>query len=216
MLFRSTIGCKRLGVDTNYYETFNRSNVKLVDVSQHAIDEITPDGVMTKGEVHALDTLVLATGFDAITGTHTRLDLRGKGGLTIQHKWHAGPLNYLGLMVAGFPNMFNIAGAGSTSAFTNVMRSIEHHVDWIADCIAHLNANHLATIEATEEAEAAWIQHVNAAAARTVFLTCNSWYLGANIPGKTRMFMPLAGGFPAYVERCAKAARDGYEGFILA
>ena len=212
---QQTIGCKRLGVDTNYYETFNRANVKLVDVSQHAIDQITPDGVMTHGAVHALDALVLATGFDAITGTHTRLDLRGKGGLTIQHKWQAGPLNYLGLMVAGFPNLFNIAGAGSTSAFTNVMRSIEHHVDWIADCIAHLNANHLTTIEATQDAEASWTQHVNAAAARTVFLTCNSWYLGANIPGKTRMFMPLAGGFPAYVKKCQQVADDGYEGFTL-
>ena len=213
---KQTIGCKRLGVDTDYYETFNRANVKLIDVSKHEIDEITPEGVLTDGQVHALDALVLATGFDAITGTHTRLDLRGRGGLTIQHKWQAGPLNYLGLMVAGFPNMFNIAGAGSTSAFTNVMRSMEHHVDWIADCMAYLDAHQRVTIEASEEAEAAWTQHVNAAAARTVFLTCNSWYLGANIPGKTRMFMPLAGGFPSYVERCAKVARDGYEGFILA
>ena len=213
---QQTIGCKRLGVDTNYYETYNRPNVKLVDVSQHAIDEITPEGVMTNGTIHALDALVLATGFDAMTGSHTRLDLRGKGGQTIQNKWQTGPLNYLGLMVAGFPNMFNIAGAGSTSAFTNVMRSIEHHVDWIAGCIAHLDANNLATIEPTEEAEAAWTQHVNAAAARTVFLTCNSWYLGANIPGKTRMFMPLAGGFPGYVKKCRQVADDGYEGFTLA
>ena len=211
-----TIGCKRLGVDTGYYESYNRPNVKLVDVSQHAIDAITPDGLTTHGMEYHFDALVLATGFDAITGTHTRLDLRGKGGLTIQEKWRAGPLNYLGLMVAGFPNMFNIAGAGSTSAFTNVIVSIEHHVDWIADCISYLDANSLATIEATEAAEADWAEHVNMAAARTVFLSCNSWYLGANIPGKTRMFMPLAGGFPAYVERCVQVAREGYQGFRLA
>ena len=211
-----TIGCKRLGVDSGYYETYNRANVTLADVSQHPIDTITPNGLTTQGTEHAFDALVLATGFDAITGTHTRLDLRGRGGLTIQDKWSAGPANYLGLMVQGFPNLFNIAGAGSTSAFTNVMRSIEHHVDWIADCIAHLNSNHLSTIEATKEAEALWTEHVNAAAARTVFLSCNSWYLGANIPGKTRMFMPLAGGFPSYVKRCANVARDGYAGFTLA
>ena len=211
-----TIGCKRLGVDSGYYETYNRPNVKLVDVSQHAIEEITPDGLLTQGMEHRFDALVLATGFDAITGTHTRLDLRGRGGLTIQEKWRAGPLNYLGLMVAGFPNMFNIAGAGSTSAFTNVIVSIEHHVDWIADCITYLDSNRLATIEPTEAAEADWAEHVNRAAARTVFLSCNSWYLGANIPGKTRMFMPLAWGFPAYADRCAKVAHDGYEGFTLA
>ena len=211
-----TIGCKRLGVDSNYYETYNRANVKLVDVSQHPIAEITPTGLITHGKDFALDALVLATGFDAMTGTHTRLDLRGRGGLPIQDKWKAGPLNYLGLTVAGFPNLFNIAGAGSTSAFTNVMVAIEQHVDWIADCIAYLDANRLATIEATEPAEAAWIEHVNRAAARTVFLTCNSWYLGANIPGKTRMFMPLAGGFPAYAKKCAQVAQDGYEGFVLA
>ena len=211
-----TIGCKRLGVDTGYYETFNRPNVKLVDVSQHAIDEITPDGLTTHGSEYRFDALVLATGFDAITGTHTRLDLRGRGGLTIQEKWRAGPLNYLGLMVAGFPNLFNIAGAGSTSAFTNVIVSIEHHVDWIADCIAYLDANRLTTIEPTQTAEADWIEHVNKAAARTVFLSCNSWYLGANIPGKTRMFMPLAGGFPGYAQRCKQVAQDGYVGFKLA
>ena len=150
-----------------------------------------------------------------MTGTHTRLDLRGRGGLRIQDKWKTGPLNYLGLTVAGFPNLFNIAGAGSTSAFTNVIVAIEQHVDWIADCMAYLDAHGLATIEAAEPAEAAWIEHVNQAAARTVFLTCNSWYLGANIPGKTRMFMPLAGGFPAYAKKCAQVAADGYEGFVL-
>ena len=118
-------------------------------------------------------------------------------------------------MINGFPNLFNIAGPGSTSAFTNVMVSIEHHVDWLADCIAHLDAQGHATIEATEEAEAAWVAHVNAVASRSVFLTCNSWYLGANIPGKPRMFMPLLG-FPPYADKCAEVAGRGYEGFVLA
>ena len=168
------------------------------------------------GREYALDALVLATGFDAVTGTLMRLTLKGRGGLPIQDKWRVGPLNYLGLMTAGFPNLFNIAGAGSTSAFTSVIVSIEHHIDWISDCIAWLDAHDLKTIEATKEAEAAWMEYVQVMARQTVFLTCNSWYLGANIPGKARLFMPLTGGFPAYAERCAQVAAGGYEGFRLA
>jgi cation diffusion facilitator CzcD-associated flavoprotein CzcO len=211
-----TIGCKRLCVDSGYYATFNRPNVRLVDISRQPIERITSSGLVTGGREFEFDTLVLATGFDAMTGTMMRLDLRGRGGARIQDKWHAGPLNYLGLTIAGFPNLFNIAGPGSTSAFTNVVVAIEQHVDWIADCIGHLDARGLATIEASAAAEAAWAEHVNAAARRTVFLSCNSWYLGANIAGKPRMFMPLAGGFPQYAERCAEVARKGYEGFVLA
>ncbi|MDM0024369.1 flavin-containing monooxygenase [Variovorax saccharolyticus] len=209
------IGCKRLCVADGYYETFNRSNVQLVDLSDRPIEAITSGGLRAGGREHAFDTLVLATGFDAVTGPLMRLDLRGRSGLRIQDKWRDGPLNYLGLTVAGFPNLFNIAGAGSTSAFTSVIVSIEHHVDWIAECIAWMDAQGHATIEATDEAERAWVAHVNAIAARTVFLSCNSWYLGANIPGKARMFMPLAGGFPAYAERCAAVADQGYAGFAL-
>ncbi|HUN68995.1 MAG TPA: NAD(P)/FAD-dependent oxidoreductase [Burkholderiales bacterium] len=212
---KQTIGCKRLCVDTGYYETYNRPNVQLVDVSESPIDEITRSGLRTGGRDYAFDMLVLATGFDAMTGTLMRLDLRGRGGLSIRDKWRAGPLNYLGLAIAGFPNLFNIAGPGSTSAFTNVIVSIEHHVDWIADCIAFLDARGHATIEATALAESDWIAHVNAVARRTVYLTCNSWYLGANIPGKPRMFMPLVG-FPPYAERCAEVARGGYDGLTLA
>ncbi len=211
-----TLGCKRLCVDSGYYATFNRPNVRLVDISTQPIERFTPTGLKTGAREFDFDALVLATGFDAMTGTLMRLDLRGRGGLTIQHKWHAGPLNYLGLGIAGFPNLFNIAGPGSTSAFTNIIVAIEQHVDWIAECIAHLDAQGLATIEPSEAAETTWTEHVNAAARRTVFLSCNSWYLGANIPGKPRMFMPLASGFPQYAQRCAEVARKGYEGFVLA
>lgn len=209
------IGCKRLCVADEYYETFNRSNVHLVDVSEQPIEAITPTGLRAGGHEHVFDALVLATGFDAVTGTLMRLDLRGRGGLRIQDKWRDGPLNYLGLTVAGFPNLFNIAGAGSTSAFTSVIVSIEHHVDWIAKCITWMYARGHETIEATDEAERAWVAYVNAVAAHTVFLSCNSWYLGANIPGKPRMFMPLASGFPAYAERCAAVADQSYAGFAL-
>jgi cation diffusion facilitator CzcD-associated flavoprotein CzcO len=209
------IGCKRLCVDSGYYETYNRPNVKLVDVSRDPIDAITPGGLTTGAREYPFDTLVLATGFDAFTGPMARIDLRGRGGLRIQDKWRAGPLNYLGLAMAGFPNLFNIASAGSTSAFTAFFVAIEHHVDWIAECLAWLDANGAATIEASEEAEARWVEHVNANAQKTVYLGCNSWYLGANIPGKPRIFMPLTGGFPPYAERCAAVAQGGYEGFVV-
>jgi cyclohexanone monooxygenase len=210
-----TLGCKRLCVDSGYYETFNRPNVRLVDISQAPIERFNRKGLRGAGRDFEFDALVLATGFDAMTGTMMRLDLRGRGGLRIQDKWHAGPLNYLGLGIAGFPNLFNIAGPGSTSAFTNVIVAIEHHVDWIAECIAHLDARGLRSIEASEQAEAGWTEHVNASARRTVFLSCNSWYLGANIPGKPRMFMPLADGFPRYADQCTQVAAKGYEGFVL-
>ena len=210
-----TLGCKRLCVDSGYYDTFNRPNVRLVDVSQAPIERFTARGLVGGGRSYEFDSVVLATGFDAMTGTMLRLDPRGRGGQRIQDKWQAGPLNYLGLGIAGFPNLFNIAGPGSTSVFTNVIVAIEHHVDWIADCIAHLDAQGKRTIEASEAAEAGWVKVVNAAAQRTVFLSCNSWYLGANIPGKPRMFMPLADGFPRYADHCAQVARRGYEGFVL-
>ena len=208
------IGCKRLCVDSGgYYETFNRSNVQLVDLNEAPLERITPRGVVAGGCEHELDVLVLATGFDAVTGTLMRTKLQGRDGLSIQEKWRPGALNYLGLAVAGFPNMFNIAGAGSTSAFTSVIQSIEHHVNWICECIAWLDTQRLTTIEATVHAEADWMAHVQAMAEQTVFLSCNSWYMGANVPGKPRLFMPLTGGFPAYVERCAQVATNGYEGF---
>jgi cyclohexanone monooxygenase len=210
------IGCKRLCVDTGYYETFNRQNVTLVDVSERPIERVTPRGLVVDGREHDLDVLVLATGFDAMTGALTRIDLRGRGGMRIQDKWHAGPLNYLGLAIAGFPNLFHVTGPGSTLAFTNAIVAIEHHVDWIADCVRFMDEHGHATIEATEAAETAWVARVNAAAARTVFLSCSSWYLGSNVPGKPRVFMPLASGFPRYAAHCAEVAAKGYEGFSFA
>ena len=210
-----TLGCKRLCIDSGYYETFNRSNVRLVDVNEHPIMTFTSTGLKADAQDYAFDVLVLATGFDAMTGTLMKLDLRGRKGLRIQDKWEAGPRNYLGLMVAGFPNMFNIAGPGSTLPFTNAIVCIEQHVNWIGDCIAHLDEKGFAAIDPTDDAESAWIDHVNDMSKPTLFLTCNSWYLGANIPGKPRMFMPLAGGFPPYAARCADVADKGYEGFAL-
>ena len=209
------IGCKRLCVDTGYYATFNLPQVRLVDLQTAPIERFTATGLVAGGQAHALDTLVMATGFDAMTGTLLRLDLRGRGGLRLQDKWRAGPLNQLGLCVAGFPNLFILSGPGATAAFTNVIVAIEHQVQWIADTLDDLRARSLRSIEARPEAEAAWVAHVNAVAARTIYLGCNSWYLGANIPGKPRIFMPLFG-FPAYVDKCADEQRSGYPGFSLA
>jgi cyclohexanone monooxygenase len=211
---KQVIGCKRLCVDSGYYATFNRPNVRLVDISQDGIDEITPAGVRVNGTSFELDALVFATGFDAMTGTLLKIDIRGRGGRTLREAWRAGPRTYLGLSVAGFPNFFTITGPGSPSVLTNMMVSIEQHVNWISDCIARLRTQGRATIEVRPEAQEAWVEHVNAVADRTLYPQCNSWYVGANIPGKTRVFMPLLG-FPDYVKRCDEVVAKGYEGFDI-
>ncbi len=211
---QQTIGCKRLCVDTGYFETYNRSNVELVDVSQAPIEQLTPSGLTTGGREFELDAIVFATGFDAMTGSIMRIDIRGRNGLSIAEAWEAGPTTYLGLGVVGFPNMFTISGPGSPSVLTNMIVSIEQHVAWIGDCIDSLRTNGHATIEATDDAASQWVDHVNAVAEQTLFTTCNSWYLGANIPGKKRVFMPLIG-YPPYVETCERVAANGYEGFAL-
>jgi cyclohexanone monooxygenase len=210
-----TIGCKRLCVDTGYYDTFNRPNVQLVDVSEDPIETLTPGGLRAKGEDFAFDAIVFATGFDAMTGALLSIDIRGRDGVTLGEKWAAGPLTYLGLGTAGFPNLFTITGPGSPSVLSNMLPSIEQHVNWIADCIHYLREHQIRTIEATEDAETAWVAHVNEVAGETLYTTCNSWYLGANIPGKPRVFMPYLG-FPPYVEKCNEVAAKGYEGFALA
>jgi cation diffusion facilitator CzcD-associated flavoprotein CzcO len=208
------IGCKRLCVDTGYYETFNRPNVTLVDVNEDPIEEILPRGLRTKEAVHELDCIVFATGFDAMTGSLLAVDIRGAGGWSLRQKWAEGPRTYLGLQTAGFPNLFLITGPGSPSVLSNMVPSIEQHVDWISDCIAYLRAKGLRRVEATPAAEEAWVAHVNEVADATLYPTCNSWYLGANVPGKPRVFMPYLG-FPPYVEKCNEVAARGYEGFSL-
>jgi cyclohexanone monooxygenase len=209
------IGCKRLCLDSGYYETFNRPNVTLVDLRSTPIEAITPDGIRTTAGEHPLDCIVYATGFDAMTGALLKIDIRGRSGVTLQEAWEAGPRTYLGLGVAGFPNLFTVSGPGSPSVLTNMIVSIEHHVDWISECIDHLRTSGHRTIEATPEAQDMWVDFVNTVAGFTLFPTCNSWYLGANVPGKTRVFMPLPG-FPTYAEQCAQVVKDGYEGFVLA
>jgi cation diffusion facilitator CzcD-associated flavoprotein CzcO len=215
LLPRQPIGCKRLCLDTEYYETFNRDNVRLVALDEDPIAEIVPTGIRTERGLVELDAIVYATGFDAMTGALTRLDLRGRDGTLLRDRWaQDGPVNLLGLAVPGFPNLFMITGPGSPSVLTNVVVAIEQHVQWIARCIAHLRASGTDRIEATEEAADAWVARVNEVADHFIFASCNSWYLGANIPGKPRMFMPMPG-FPAYVRACEDVERDGYRGFDL-
>jgi cyclohexanone monooxygenase len=211
---RTTIGCKRLCLDTNYFETFNRPNVSLIDVSKSPIEEITAAGVKVDGREYAVDCLVLATGFDAMTGSLLAIDIHGRGGRTLKEKWAEGPRSYLGLQSAGFPNLFIITGPQSPSVLTNMLPSIEQHVNWIADCIGYLRDHELATIEAEVAAEDQWVAHVNEVAGATLLLGCNSWYLGANIPGKPRVFMPYLG-FPPYVDKCNDVVAKGYQGFAL-
>jgi cyclohexanone monooxygenase len=209
------IATKRICVDTGYYATFNRENVTLVDVRDNPIEEITPTGVRTRDAEYALDALVFASGFDAMTGSLNRIEIRGRNGATLQQKWAQGPRTYLGLMVAGFPNLFVVAGPGSPSVLSNMVVSIEQHVDWIADCLVHLRNRDIPALEATEAAENEWVAHVNAVANMTLFPLANSWYMGANVPGKTRIFMPYIGGFPNYQKKCVEVAATGYEGFAL-
>jgi cyclohexanone monooxygenase len=208
-------GAKRLCVDTGYYQTYNRDNVSLIDLRATPIESITPAGVRTSETEFELDALVLATGFDAMTGALEAIDIRGRDGLALKDKWAAGPRTYLGLGVAGFPNLFTVTGPGSPSVLSNMRVSIEQHVDWITDCIRYLDENQVRTIEATEEAEDQWVDHVNEVGEATVFSKGNSWYVGANVPGKPRVFMPYIGGVPLYRETCADVAAKGYEGFEL-
>ena len=207
-------GCKRLCVDTGYYATYNRDNVALVDVAAMPISRLTEKGIEVAGASYDLDVIVFATGFDAMTGAILKVDLRGRGGERLSDKWSAGPRTYLGLMSAGFPNLFMITGPGSPSVLTNMLPSIEQHVEWIADCIDHMQSSAEVTIEPSRDAEEAWVAHVNELAGSTLYPTCNSWYLGANVPGKPRVFMPHIG-FPDYVRTCDQVAADGYLGFAL-
>ena len=211
---RSTFGCKRLCVDIDYFETFNRPNVALVDVNESPIERIVPEGLVAGGDTYEFDTLVLATGFDAMTGALGRIDIRGRGDLALKDKWKEGPRMYLGLATAGFPNLFAITGPGSPSVLSNMIPSIEQHADWIADLLDHVRSEGRPIVEATVEAEDDWVAHVNRAANHTLFPSCNSWYLGANVPGKPRVFMPYPR-MPAYVRRCDRVAANGYEGFRL-
>ncbi|MFT5447606.1 MAG: cyclohexanone monooxygenase [Gammaproteobacteria bacterium] len=207
------IGTKRLCVDTGYFETYNRDNVELVDISKTPIERLTENGLDANGHSFEFDAIVFATGFDAMTGTLFNVDIRGRNGLPLKEKWQAGPRTYLGLMSESFPNLFMITGPGSPSVKSNMLTSLEQHVDLVADTIIHMRDQGLAVIEPELAAEDEWVEHVQVVAHKTLFPQANSWYMGANIPGKPRLFMPYVGGVGNYRKLCEEVVAQGYKGF---
>ncbi|MEQ9491303.1 MAG: NAD(P)/FAD-dependent oxidoreductase [Alphaproteobacteria bacterium] len=209
------IGCKRLCVDAGgYFEMFNRDNVSLVDLREEPIVRVTPNGIVVGERELEVDIIVLGTGFDAFTGALLNVDLHGRTGKSLKQKWEDGPKTYLGHSIAGFPNMFAITGPGSPSALSNFLPSIEQDVNWIGACIKFMQDNNYSCIEASEEAEDEWVKHVQEVADASIYPLENSWYVGTNIPGKPRVFLPYIG-YPSYVERCNAVAEDGYKGYSL-
>ncbi len=208
-------GTKRVPLESGYYEVYNQPNVELVDLHKTPIERITETGVRTSESDYEFDVLIFATGFDAVTGALNRMDIRGQNGQLLRDKWVDGPLTYLGLQVAGFPNLFTVVGPHNAANFCNVPRCIEQNVEWVTDCIAHLRNNKLQRISATEDAERQWQQHCEEVVADTLFPTANSWFMGANIPGKKRTFLAYGGGLPRYREKCDEVAANGYAGFQL-
>ncbi len=207
-------GSKRICVDTGYFDVFNRGNVTLVDISKAPVT-VTPKGVKSGDTEYEFDCLIFALGYDAMTGALGKIDIRGRGGKTLKEKWDGGPRTYLGLMVSGFPNLFLVTGPGSPSVLSNMVVSIEQHIDWISGCIAAMSERQMSVIEATPEAEAGWVAHVNEVADMTLYPQANSWYIGANVPGKPRVFMPYPGGVGVYRDLCNGVAAKGYEGFVM-
>ncbi|WP_414504967.1 flavin-containing monooxygenase [Streptomyces sp. NEAU-L66] len=208
-------GTKRPCLDTGYYATYNKPHVSVVDLTKTPIVEITPRGIRTSDREHAVDVIAFATGFDALTGSQVAMDIVGKGGATLREKWADGPRNHLGLLSAGFPNLFTVIGPLSPSVLSNAVVAIEQHVEWITDCIAHLRRNGITEIDATPRAEADWCTHVADLAAQTLYPSVDSWYMGANVPGKPRVFLAYTGGLERYRAECDAAAEDGYRAFAL-
>ena len=211
----NVFGCKRLCVDTGYFETYNLPHVKLIDVSKTPIERFTAQGIEANGTEYPLDAIVCATGFAAMTGSFDKIRITGRNGLTLSEKWRAGPRTYLGVASAGFPNLFTITGPGSPSVLASMIQAIEQHVDWMVDCIAHMRDIGAATVEPIEKYEDEWIEHVNEVSKVSLRSTCSSWYVGANIPGRPRVFMPYIGGFPIYVQKCNEVMTNGFEGFVM-
>lgn len=209
-------GVKRPSLEQFYYEVFNQDNVKLVDLRKSPIEKITPKGVKTRTSSHELDILVMATGFDAVTGGLTQIDIHGTQGATLREKWAQGTRTHLGVASAGFPNLFFVYGPQSPSGFCNGPTCAELQGDWIVDCLEHLRQNGLRRIEVTGSAEILWCNHVDTLSAMTLFPQADSWYMGANIPGKPRQLLNYPGGIPLYLEKCHESASKGYEGFELA
>lgn len=211
----TVLGCKRLVADTGYFETFNRENVRLVDVNAHPIQRLTPEGLIAGDESFSFDAIVFATGFDAMTGSLLRCNITGEDGLPLTEKWSAGPRTYLGLMTVGFPNLFMMTGPGSPSVLSNMISSVETHAEFICQFVKWTTANRHQEIKPELAAEDQWVEEVNMRSEATLYPQCNSWYLGANVPGKPRVFMPYIG-FPDYDAKLKDVVAKGYDGFAVA
>ena len=211
----NVFGCKRLCVDTDYYATYNKPHVTLVDVSKTPIERFTEDGIVVAGKTYPVDAVVCATGFAAMTGAYDRMRITGRNGLTLAEKWQAGPRAYLGVASAGFPNLFMVTGPGSPSVLASMIQAIEQHVDWMADLMAHMRDCGARTVEPKVGDEDRWVEHVTEVSQVSLRSTCSSWYVGANVPGRPRVFMPYIGGFPVYVQKCNEVMKAGYDGFVL-
>jgi cyclohexanone monooxygenase len=209
------IGSRRICLDTDYYATYNKPNVTLVDLRDAPITRITKDGIQTADATYPLDVIIFAIGFDALTGAASAIDIRNEAGASLGETWGANLETYLGLMTAGFPNLFTITGPLSPSVLVNLVPAVEHDVDWISDCIRFMAEKGYSSIEATPEAQAAWSEHVAEVGNRTLFVKAKSWYMGDNIAGKKRQFLAYAGGFDNYTKKTREVAEAGYEGFRL-
>ena len=207
------IGTKRICIDTGYFETYNRKNVKLIDISKRPIQRLVSNGIVANEQLYVFDSIIFATGFDAMTGSLFNVDIKGRKGIALRDKWNAGPKTYLGLMSASFPNLFMITGPGSPSVKSNMIMSIEQHVDLVTDTLLRMRSEGLSVVEPELDAENSWVEHVQEVANKTLFPRANSWYMGANIPGKPRLFMPYIGGVGVYREICEEIVADNYRGF---
>ena len=209
-----TIGCKRLCVDSGYFETFNRDNVTLIDLNTNPIESITAKGLIAGKDEYSIDSLILATGFDAMTGALTRIDIRGRKGISLKEQWKNGAKSYLGLGISNFPNLFTVTGPGSPSVLSNMVPSLELHVEWISQCIEWMKDNNKSVIESTKTVEDEWMVLVNEVADLTVYKSCNSWYNGSNIDEKAKEFLPFIG-VPPYTEKITEVAEQNYQGFVF-
>ncbi len=208
-------GTKRVPMESGYYEVYNQDNVELIDLKESPIERMTPKGIKTGNAEYELDIIIFATGFDAVTGALNRIDIRGQGGQALKDKWAQGPLTYLGLQSAGFPNLFTVVGPNNGATFCNIPRCIEQNVEWVTDCIRYMREHEFARISTTPEAEDKWTEHVYETVNATLLPQTPTWFFGANVPGKQRVFLLYAGGHPLYRQKCDEVAAKGYEGFVL-
>jgi cation diffusion facilitator CzcD-associated flavoprotein CzcO len=211
----SIVGCKRLVIDTDYYKTFNNKNVYLFNAKKYPISKVDETQIYTEEAIKNIDMIILATGFDAMTGAMKQINIVGKNGIKLETKWKNGPKLYLGLATNGFPNFFIITGPGSPSVLTNMIPTIEQHVDWIAECLTYMKKKSVSTIEAKVDAENDWVDYNEKIARNTLRYNCKSWYLGSNIKGKKRIFMPFVGGLPVYIKKCEEIVANNYAGFEI-